>query len=927
MRALRQAAAALVCLVPCFRSERLNLSSELTPSRRRPRGRPRTGLQGGAAGLLLAAAVLFTAPVLPGAGGAAHAAELVSNIDEARQGTGQLQRYDQAQAFTTGTHNAGYTLTSIELRMDSFGSEPKAVFSVSINANNNGAPSDVLGTLTAPAILVAGINKFTHAGIKLEANTTYFAVIDVSTTGESGFANTASDDETGMAAWSIADESLERDAGSTGSWRAILRSKSIRINGALGAAPTFGVTVPNQFYTQNAAITDLVLPVATGGDGTLTYSLSPPPPPGLGFDAKTRTLSGTPTKSQEATTYTYKATDDDLDTATLTFNISVMPPPAAGSPGQVPPDGSPGLTVSKTAVTVYEAPGRRKQTYTVRLNTRPKGQVTVVPSVSDHSVATVRTASSWKDLTFTRQNWNVPQTVTVKAVDDDFIDPERRTTILHKVRGYGSVKRGPSVAVTVINDDSPAVIVFADTHSLRSPQALVVRENKTGLYRIKLDKGPLSDVTITVAGAAPSIATAEPVKFVPALTFTRDNWDRVQMVLVRGVNDDVVNPEVAEFSGRRGRTTRIVHGISGGGYDGVPVADAPVFVSDDDTGRPPSPTGVSLSLTPTRIKEDGGKRAFSLTVSLLGGTLQADTAVQGSCGPSAGDAARLTIDIDCPASFQFTFPAGAEIASTIFQATAIDDSEAEGDETISIGVAFTDAATGNAFSANTALTIVDDEGASPSSPVTGDEEASPSSPVTGSGGGVEPTFTVYHDPDHSAEAVSRYNTAEGLLDAAGRQYVVRIVTGTGEVDQLAGVSNSVMPRFFLGDPTDPAWGPSQPQVNNGGLRWLSSMLAQSKAVAGGEPVAIGLAPNFPNPFNSSTQIVYRLASPGPVRLGIYNTLGQPVLPLVDEFQAADSYRVQWDARDQQGASLSSGIYIVRLVYPGGVETRRVLYLK
>ena len=100
-------------------------------------------------------------------------------------------------------------------------------------------------------------------------------------------------------------------------------------------------------------------------------------------------------------------------------------------------------------------------------------------------------------------------------------------------------------------------------------------------------------------------------------------------------------------------------------------------------------------------------------------------------------------------------------------------------------------------------------------------------------------------------------------------------------------------------------------------------MAAAKAVA----PASGLAPNAPNPFNSSTQIAYHLSSTGPVQLVIYNLLGQPVRTLVDEVQAAGSYRIRWDARDPQGASLSSGIYIARLSHPGGVQTRRLLYLK
>ena len=63
-------------------------------------------------------------------------------------------------------------------------------------------------------------------------------------------------------------------------------------------------------------------------------------------------------------------------------------------------------------------------------------------------------------------------------------------------------------------------------------------------------------------------------------------------------------------------------------------------------------------------------------------------------------------------------------------------------------------------------------------------------------------------------------------------------------------------------------------------------------VLGGDVEGLsGLRPNAPNPFNSATQIPYRLAEAGPVRLTLYNVLGQPVRTLVDEFQAAGAYQV------------------------------------
>ena len=110
----------------------------------------------------------------------------------------------------------------------------------------------------------------------------------------------------------------------------------------------------------------------------------------------------------------------------------------------------------------------------------------------------------------------------------------------------------------------------------------------------------------------------------------------------------------------------------------------------------------------------------------------------------------------------------------------------------------------------------------------------------------------------------------------------------------------------------------------GGARVVASeRLASAKAAAR----VSGLQPNAPNPFNSSTQIAYRLASPGPVRLEIYNALGQQVRILVDEFQGAGAYQVTWDARDQWGSEVAAGVYVTLLGHAQGVETRRLLYLK
>ncbi len=99
---------------------------------------------------------------------------------------------------------------------------------------------------------------------------------------------------------------------------------------ARDTSPSFGDAQHpgDQMYTKGTAIAALTLPVASGGEGILTYSLTPSVP-GLTFNSDTRSLSGTPT---EANSYdmTYQASDADGDTDSLSFVIAVAEPPPTG---------------------------------------------------------------------------------------------------------------------------------------------------------------------------------------------------------------------------------------------------------------------------------------------------------------------------------------------------------------------------------------------------------------------------------------------------------------------------------------------------------------------------------------------------------------------------------------------------------------------
>ena len=83
-----------------------------------------------------------------------------------------------------------------------------------------------------------------------------------------------------------------------------------------------------------------------------------------------------------------------------------------------------------------------------------------------------------------------------------------------------------------------------------------------------------------------------------------------------------------------------------------------------------------------------------------------------------------------------------------------------------------------------------------------------------------------------------------------------------------------------------------------------------------------LSQNFPNPFNPSTKIKYKIASTEQVRLAVYNMLGQEVAVLVNETQAPGTYSYVFNATD-----LPSGIYLYKLETQRFSQTNKMLLLK
>ncbi|MCF7807283.1 MAG: T9SS type A sorting domain-containing protein [Candidatus Marinimicrobia bacterium] len=85
--------------------------------------------------------------------------------------------------------------------------------------------------------------------------------------------------------------------------------------------------------------------------------------------------------------------------------------------------------------------------------------------------------------------------------------------------------------------------------------------------------------------------------------------------------------------------------------------------------------------------------------------------------------------------------------------------------------------------------------------------------------------------------------------------------------------------------------------------------------------------NYPNPFNPTTTIAFRIPETQKVQLVVYNQLGQHVITLVDKSLSAGSYDVSWNGLDASGQAVSSGLYFYRLVSGETQLVGKMTYLK
>ncbi|MBN2411018.1 cellulase family glycosylhydrolase [candidate division KSB1 bacterium] len=97
-----------------------------------------------------------------------------------------------------------------------------------------------------------------------------------------------------------------------------------------------------------------------------------------------------------------------------------------------------------------------------------------------------------------------------------------------------------------------------------------------------------------------------------------------------------------------------------------------------------------------------------------------------------------------------------------------------------------------------------------------------------------------------------------------------------------------------------------------------------------EPIIMNsfrLYPNYPNPFNPVTTIIYYVPAYQHVDIAVYNVAGQKVRTLVNAKQTAGTYSIVWDGLDNSGRAVSGGLYIYKMQAKAYRQSRKMILMR
>jgi G8 domain len=252
-----------------------------------------------------------------------------------------------------------------------------------------------------------------------------------------------------------------------------------------------------------------------------------------------------------------------------------------------------GVTVTPTSGLFTTGYGETT-TFSVVLNTAPKSPVTIPVSSSNVNQGTVYPST----VTFTPNNWDLPQLVQVTGVDDRKADGNiNYNVVLAKTTSsdpaYSNIDPA-DVAVVNKNYEVAGVSVWPSSNLMVSP-------GKTTTFEVGLTTAPTATVTIPISSSNTSVGRAS----TSVLVFTATNWQTPQTVTVTGQNlaADASNTAFSislantsssdpKFNKIGATTVTATNVVNRAAFEAAATTEANAYMQNESMGGPPMMGGM-----------------------------------------------------------------------------------------------------------------------------------------------------------------------------------------------------------------------------------------------------------------------------------------------------------------------------------------------
>ncbi|MCB1175190.1 MAG: hypothetical protein KDK39_16565 [Leptospiraceae bacterium] len=205
-------------------------------------------------------------------------------------------------------------------------------------------------------------------------------------------------------------------------------------------------------------------------------------------------------------------------------------------------------------------------------------------------------------LTFTPLNWASAQTITVSAIDDSSIEGSHAAVIQHTSVSLDPAFNGlslSSISVSITDNDSAGVSISESGGS-----TAVSESSGYDSYNVVLTAAPTASVTVSLAFDTGQLKLNSLSTTPLALTFTTANWSTPQTVIVRAVDDSLVE-------GSHNSSISYVVSSTDAAYNGIAIGATVVSITDNDS----SGVVITQSGGSTNLTEGSGSDSYDVVLT------------------------------------------------------------------------------------------------------------------------------------------------------------------------------------------------------------------------------------------------------------------------------------------------------------------------